>query len=207
MKIKILIPVLLFCMAGSYVFFSNIGTWLDQSSDPVYSDLIVCLSYNHMRLDRAVALLKEGYGKKIIATTEITYLNLLKRQLLPEQMVMLPSSGTNTYEEGILLKAYLLENNYKKILIVSDPYHLYRVRWTIEHLFQDSPYQFTYIASFTRQSKGFWWNNKDSRYAVLRELPSIIYYWLGHGVLGLDKNPKWVGTLKMWYIGLLEQTF
>ncbi len=206
-KSKILLVLLGITVAGGTLFFKNIGAWLDQSSEPIYSDLIVCLSYNPMRLDRAVTLLKKGYGRKVIATTEITYTNLLKQQLLPEQMVMLPSSGTNTYEEGLLLKAYLQKNNYSKILLVSDPYHLYRVRWTIEHLFRNSPYQFNYMASFSRKTNGFWWNNSDSRRAVLRELPSILYYWFGHGLLGLQKNPVWVGEFKRRYLDLLEQHF
>ncbi len=204
-KTKILFSILIFCVAVGYFSFRNIGSWLDQSTIPVNSDIIVCLADDPMRIDKAVSLLTKGYGKQIIATTQATYSRLLKKQIGPEQMVMLPSSGTNTYEEGLLLKTYLQTNPHEKILVVSNPYHLYRVRWTFTHLFKNTSNHFSYVSSVPRGSLGFWWNDHSSRRAVLRELPSIIYYWVGHGVLGLQENPAWIGKVKSQYLAFLEE--
>ncbi len=205
-KIKILSSILIFCAAIGYFSFRNIAAWLDQSTTPVYSDVIICLSYDSMRIDKAVSLLKKGYGEKIIATTKISYTHLLKEHIKPEQIVMPPSSGTNTYEEGLVLKEYLKQQPAKRITVVSNPYHLYRVRWTFTHLFKTTDYQFTYVSSIPREALGFWWDNSRSRKAVLRELPSIIYYWVGHGLLGLQKDPAWIANIKSHYLDLLNKS-
>ncbi len=204
---RILFVTLLLIVVGGFFSFRNIPTWLDRSAEPIYSDIIVCLSYNPARLDRAISLLHKGYGKKIVATTKITYTNLKKRQVPEEQIVMLASSGTNTYEEGLLLQKYLQNNPYDRILFISDPYHLYRVQWTMEHLFKNAAERFSYVAAVPRDRDVFWWDTPLSRREVLREIPSIIYYWLGHGVLGLKHNPVWVDAVKYHYLDLLEGWF
>ncbi len=206
-KTRFFAALLLMVLSGGTLLFYNMDTLLDRSSKPVPSDIIVCLSYNPTRLDQAISLLQKGFGKKIIATTEITYLNLKKRQMADEQIVMLAPSGTNTYEEGLLLQKYLQNSPQVRIVFISDPYHLYRVQWTMKHLFENAAERFSYVAAVPRNPEVFWWNSLPSRREVLREIPSIIYYWLGHGLLGLNHNPEWVDTIKYHYLDLLNDWF
>ncbi len=70
----------------------------------------------------------------------------------------------------------------------------------------DVPVRFSYISSEPKWAQGFWWDKSRSRAFVLTELIKIPYYWVAHGLFGLDHNPGWAVGAKRWmhrYVGIL----
>jgi len=41
----------------------------------------------------------------------------------------------------------LRERGYRSALVVTDPYHLRRVRWTFRHVFKNQPINLVFVAS------------------------------------------------------------
>ena len=90
-------------------------------------------------------------------------------------------------------------------IIVTDPYHQYRVKWTFAHVFSKTKIKFTYVSTQPAAALGFWWDDIPSRHFVLTEIPKVLYYWLYHGMLGFEDDPQWTVDLKKWYSQKLQE--
>lgn len=183
-------------MAVGYFFYRNFDATFSQNTEPAAADLIVCLAFSDNRVDRAVSLLNEGYGKKIVATTIQTYAALQQRQVRKDQLILLTPDAQTTYQEGILLRNYLKNSTAKKILVVSDAIHLFRVQWTMNHFFKEGLYHFSFISSESPRDSSVQWGDVLRLKVILYEAPAVFYYWFVHGVLGIEDNPLWIDTAK-----------
>ena len=191
--------------ACAYVIFLNIGSWLTTADIPGKADIIICLDGSSDRINKAVLLLQEEFAEKIVVTTDATYQELLKQKVDPDSILRAGQTAKSTYEEGLLLKKLLQGSGYQSALVVSDPYHLYRVKWTLRHIFADDAISFSFISSDAPSLQGFWWSNERSRLFVLSELPKIVYYWIWHGLLGIAEDPEWATDLERVYMGFVRE--
>ena len=196
MYLKISFVIISFFAASGYLVFRYCHGEVGQSSIPVAADLIVCLAFSDERADRAVALLNQGYAQKIIATTQQTYDALLKRQVGNNRLILLAPGAATTYQEAKLLWHYMSKKKKKKILVVSDGVHLSRVHWTIDHFFRNNFHQFWFISSDGSQSSSLHWIENTKIIVKLYELTANFYYWIGHGLFGMEDNPVWVDAVK-----------
>ena len=173
--------------ACSYGFFLNIGQWLTPAEIPGKADVVICLSggLDDSRIDKAISLLADGLASKIVVTTEESYQELLRKKVDPGKISKANWSAKSTYEEGLLVKG-LLGGNIKSAMVVTDPFHLYRARWTFRHIFSHESIIFSFISSDAPSLQGFWWSNPNSRLFVLSELPKVVYYWIWYGLLGWE---------------------
>ena len=160
---------------------------LNELSPAEIADLIECLSGHTERPDLAVSLLKDGYGKKIVALCSQTHAALKERLVDDAQIILLHREALNTYQEGEVLHKFLKDSSGKKILVVSDAYHLTRVRWTMNHFFKETPHHFVYIASSPEYFSDLWWKDSIKRKATLHELAGILYYKVAYGLMSITK--------------------
>jgi len=137
-----IISILLFI--AFIVFY---GKKLDVSKTPQKADVIVCLGGGYIeRLKKTVELYKAGYSEHIIITgTGIGVLNsedevgfwktdYFKKNGIGKAHVVKLKETPNTHAETVALKTYMLRHHLKSALIVSDPPHLKRIDYMIEHL-------------------------------------------------------------------------
>jgi len=171
-----------------------------RSALPGNADLIVCMAFSDDRADRAVELLGQGGGRKIVATTRQTYDALLERRVRREQVILLAPDAETTYQEGVLLRKYLQDSRSARVLVVSDGVHLFRVGWTLDHLFQKDTHRFWLFASDRRPTSLSSWNERLQLKSRVYELIAVVYYWLGHGVFGIEKNPFWIDAVKELFV-------
>ena len=206
MKIKalFLIPRLLCILA--YAFFLHIGSWLAAADSPQRADVIVCISGSSARTDKAISLLQRGLAGKIAVTTDQVYRAVLAKKVPPEKILKADWSATSTFQEGMIIKS-LLDYRYSSAMVVSDPFHLFRVRWTLHHFFPDGSIRFSLISSDAPSLQGFWWLKSDSRLFVLSELPKILYYWVWHGMMGIAEDPQWAIDLERDYLAFVREVF
>lgn len=194
--LKISFIIISFVAAAGYLVVQYCHGEVGQSSIPVAADLVVCMAFSDERADRTVALLNQGYAQKVIATTQQTYDALLKRQVGNDRVILLAPGAETTYQEAKLLWRYLKNSPSKRILVVSDGVHLSRVHWTIDQFFGDNFHQFWFISSDSSQFSRLQWNENTKMVVQLYELTAIIYYWIGHGLFGMEDNPVWIDAAK-----------
>jgi uncharacterized SAM-binding protein YcdF (DUF218 family) len=186
--------------------FTRLGNWLAVAGDPGRPELIVCLGGSSERLDKAAELWHQGLADRVLATSRGVYRELLARRVDPAGLIAPPWSATSTYEEGLLLRA-LLPKGCRSLVVISDPYHLFRVRWTMRHLFAGVDCHFSYLGSDFSPPPNLWWKEPHSRLFVFSEIPKILYYWSWHGVLGIVEDPDWAHHLYRLYMAAVRRLF
>ena len=187
-------------------FFLNIGDWLTPAEVPGHAQVVICLAEDNYRMDKAISLLREGLVEKVVVTTEATYQDMLFKKVDSAKILRTDRSAESTYEEALLTKG-LLDGKVTSAMVVTDPFHLYRAKWSFLHVFSDESTVFSFISSDSPLLKGFWWSNPRSRLFVLSELPKIVYYWTWHGLLGIIKDPAWAVELERVYIAFIKRVF
>ena len=203
-KVIILLCSLVLLAMGGRFLFLNIGDWLVLSEDPGKADIIICLNGDKERIPRAAELFKQGYADKILVTYPKTG-KLMQAQGVPEEAILsLHSRPTSTYEEALGALRLMAGDKIHSALIVCDPYQLRRAKWTFSHQ-ADNKTSISYAAYEALWAKGFWWDNTKSRLAVFLEIPKLVYYLLGHGVLGVRHDPQWVIETERWYNHMLRR--
>ena len=64
---------------------------------------------------------------------------MLKMQIPGNAIVKLPYSSSGTIHDALNSRKYILDNNLKKIIIVTSDYHTRRSLWTFERVFAGYP--------------------------------------------------------------------
>lgn len=150
---------------------------------PQKVDVIFCLSGTNERLEKTVVLLQHGYADNVIMTTQSAY--LLIRNKIPDKNSINIFKGTaqNTYEEAELLRSITNQQGFQSVLVVSNFWHLYRVKWVLGKVFENKSVAFTYIAADNfKLSQNGWWVEKASRVVVISEVSKFVYYWVRYGL-------------------------
>jgi uncharacterized SAM-binding protein YcdF (DUF218 family) len=200
--VYLFIPISLL-ISSAYFSFLHIGDWLASADIQKKADIVVCLAERNSRMDKAISLMQRGLAEKIAVTTDESYRDMLYKKVSPDKILRADWSATSTYEEGLLLKD-ILDEKIKSVIVVTDPFHLYRAKWTFQHIFSSKNIVFSFISSDEATLRGFWWSNPNSRLFVLCELPKIVYYWIWHGLLGIVEDPQWAVDLERVYLTFIN---
>jgi uncharacterized SAM-binding protein YcdF (DUF218 family) len=181
-----------------------LGNYLVIEDELYPSDVIHVIAGDDYRTNYAIQLYKQGYTKYIFFTGGWCKYHgyyhgahaqeLALSQGVPEEAVIFDDSQvTSTYDETALLKAWIAESPIpiSSVIVVSDPFHMRRARWTAQHLlwdeidvlmapvpFEQTPYQ--------QQ----WWTDSISRNYVKNEYIKSIYYFFRYQ-LSMD----WLASL------------
>jgi uncharacterized SAM-binding protein YcdF (DUF218 family) len=188
------------CLLVAYALFRgwvNLGTWLVKEDEPRASEVIVCLS-GVERIWKAAELYREGLAPRIILTVQ------KNRQALtglgvPEERITLAPGPKTIYQEALAVAPILHEKGYRSALIVTDPYHLLRVRETFRHVFQNQPINLVFVASDMPWKGDGWWKQKEEKLRVYSEVSKLAWYWIAYGLLRMPDDPPWSIELKHCY--------
>ena len=195
MKFLIIFTVVLLLLSVVAFFaretvFQAIGDFLVIQDDLQPADVIHVIAGPDYRTDYAIQLFHEGYGKQIFFTGgwcdthgfhgEHGMQLSLEKGVPLDSIAFDDSEVTSTYSEAERLEEFIAENTdpIKSVIIVSDPHHMWRARWTYRRVlgneievqmaptpFDSSPYQ--------RQ----WWTDWNSWRMVKDEYQKILYYY------------------------------
>ncbi|MEF9952964.1 MAG: YdcF family protein [Clostridium sp.] len=159
-KFKIAILVLIIVIIATYMY-KMYDIYSFSSSEPVKSDGIIVLGCRvrgetpslslELRMENALKLFKEGYGKKLILSggqgngEDITEAEAMRRYFIShgisEDDLIIEDKSTSTYENLLYSKPLMKENNINKVVIVSNGYHLKRVSMIAESMDIDASYK------------------------------------------------------------------
>lgn len=189
-------------------FALHVGDFL-VVEDPIRkADLIHVVSGPDYRTEYAIELYKKGYAEMMLFTggwnigaNEVSATRSERLALtagVPADKIIVDVTDIIcTYEEAERLKFFVNSTNgsIRSVIVVSDPFHMRRVRWAFQRQFKGQvklimapvPFELT-----TMNAK--WWLDARSRFMVCDEYLKLVYYLLryqlAHGRLQL-----WLASL------------
>jgi uncharacterized SAM-binding protein YcdF (DUF218 family) len=85
--------------------------------------------------------------------------------------------GTSSQEEAEALKNWALKNNVKAITLISGQYHLRRLHWSYDSLFESAGIHVYYLGA---KEKNFdleqWWHTESGLITTFLEYSKLFYY-------------------------------
>lgn len=185
-----------------------IGDLLVMQDQLQPADVIHVIAGLGYRTDYAIQLYKQGYGKMIFFTGGwCTFHHLyhgqhgralaLEQGVPPEAIAIDESQVTSTYAEVVQLKEFITQSPtpVRSVIVVSDPYHMRRARWTYRHVLGDqvsvlmAPVPFE-LTPYQRR----WWTDEASRQYVKDEYLKTFYYYARYQ-LGGGPLQGWLASL------------
>jgi uncharacterized SAM-binding protein YcdF (DUF218 family) len=168
-----------------------IGDWLVIQDKLQPADVIHVISGPDDRTDYAIQLYQQGYGRQIFFTggwcsSHGHYHGRHGQEYALEQGIPVgaiafdDSEVMSTYAEVVRLKEFITHSPapVRSVIVVSDPYHMRRARWTYQHVLgnqvslQMAPVSFG-VSPYQRR----WWTDEASRQYVKNEYLKILYYY------------------------------
>lgn len=98
---------------------------------------------------------------------------------IPFDAIVPIPEGTSTKEESESILSFCLENNYKKIIVVSDLFHLRRISYVFIKPFENKGIKVILKgAKNSHYSEERWWQFEQGLIMVNNEYIKLMYYWL-----------------------------
>jgi uncharacterized SAM-binding protein YcdF (DUF218 family) len=195
-KKRFIVPISIVLLGAALLVFRKpialaAGDFLMTRDELQPADVIHVIAGEDYRTDYAIQLYQQDYGKQLFFTGGwCTYHNfyhgqhsrqLAMKQGVPEEVIAIDESQVmSTYEEAVRLKEFIAQNPdpIRSVIVVSDPYHMRRARWTYRHVLgaevrvQMAPVPFDLTPYQQR-----WWTDDASRRYVRDEYLKIVYYY------------------------------
>jgi uncharacterized SAM-binding protein YcdF (DUF218 family) len=159
------------------------------------------------RIPKALELYKNGYGKRLLLTTErplnskIAHLAFTAEQIASEIAKMLatpvtfesvPSlkgGATSTFDEAYDLLDFCIKNNIKHLIIVTDAFHTRRALYAFKKVFQDSDIKVEAAAVLNEvYNEENWWRSDRGIAAYLLEPIKFAVYLFSAQNVSFVKN-------------------
>jgi len=164
-----LLLLVAFLIFGSYIILRGAGAYLIIADELQPANAIVMLSGGvESRMEEALSLYRDGYGKLIILTETGQQLENfdalhsydIRIQLLnngiPGGNILITDNIVNsTADEAYAVKVLLTNRQLKSAIIVTDPYHTRRTSVVFRDIFGDSP-----VKLIIRPVRDSWYNSR-----------------------------------------------
>ena len=126
------------------------------------------------------ALAKAGV---VAPTTEDIARDLLIRAGTPPAAIqMTPRAHDNTADEAQTVRELILQRGWRRLIVVTSPYHLRRARYAFERELQGTGARVIMRGTrFEAIDPGAWWTERADIRWMLSELPKLGAYVLGLG--------------------------
>ena len=206
--------ITLVVVAGAFLFscreslLQAAGDYLVIQDNLHAADVIAVVSGPDDRTDYAIDLYQRGLGARLFFTggwcDTIQGLHGERgkaralAQGVPEAAIAVDDTEvTSTYAEAVRLNAYIdaLPTWVQSVIIVSDPYHMRRARWTYQRVLpqetnvQMAPVPFG-LSPYQRQ----WWRDAASTQFVKDEYLKMVYY-LARYQFSTGQIQEWLASL------------
>lgn len=168
----------------------SVGNFLVIKDRLQQADVIHTIAGPDYRMDYAIDLYKQRYGKKLFFTGGWCAFHkiyhgmhskehAIEQGVTSEDIFIDESEVHSTYAEILRLKAFIMTgpDPVHSVIIVSDPHHMRRLRWTCQKVLGEGVKVWMVPVPFERSPyKEKWWVNEESREFVKSEYLKILYY-------------------------------
>lgn len=207
----ILFVIFILIICGLIDLTFHVGSYLILEDHLRKTDLIHVLSGPDYRTEYGNELMKKGFADHIFFTgggnlcdNEVSAICSEKIALaagIPADKIIMDSTDIiNTYDEAERLNALINNSSFPihSVIVVSDPFHMRRVRWTYQKVLGNRvklimapvPFEMTNLSEY-------WWRNYESRKMVRNEYAKLIYYILRYQIAH--------GRFQLWLASLDHQ--
>lgn len=189
-----LLILLALLATSAYVLLRGAGAYLIIADKLKPANAIVILSGGvESRMDEALSLYKDGYGKVIVLTEtgqqlenfETLHSTDIRIQLLnngvPGGNILITENEVNsTADEAHAVQVLLTNQQFTSAIIVTDPYHMRRTAVVFRDIFGDNP-----IKLIFRPVRSSWYNSRtwflslDGWRFTGTEYLKLVGYYLG----------------------------
>jgi uncharacterized SAM-binding protein YcdF (DUF218 family) len=193
----ILIITLPIVLLGTTLFLIHerillaVGDFLVIQDELQSADVIHVIAGEDDRTDYAIQLYRQGYARQIFFTGGwCTFHNYyhgqhgqqraLEQGVPAEAIAIDDTQVMSTYDEAVRLKEFMAHSQaqVRSVIVVSDPFHMRRARWTYRHLLGDQvSVQMAPVPFEAGPYQRRWWTDEASRKYVKEEYLKIAYYY------------------------------
>ena len=159
--------------AGLYavVIFWSVGDTEQRS------DLIICLGGNtRARQEKSLKLYNEKYAQKLLLLHQSPDYFLKNR--VSSSNIYVTSIPKNTFEEAQYCRKFMEEHKINSALVVSDWWHLRRVKWSFETVFQGAGKEIRYISAQPEAAEIGHYLQAHRIKLILEEMVKLLGYWV-----------------------------
>lgn len=153
---------------------SRVIDFLFYEEVPVKVDVIVLLSGDSFRMEKAAELYKAGYADKVLLTNALasgSTIEYAESFGIPRDALLTENEATSTFENALYSKDILLLQGFDSAIVVTSNYHMRRSKLAYDRVFHDTDISFTYVPyhheDITRDS---WGENKTTFKREYRKL-------------------------------------
>ena len=169
------------------------GQYLVYQDDIKPADAILVLGGGRKeRVSQGVELYKNGYGAKVLFTGmpervapgeklnwAISAQKFAGIEGLPKDKSILILESKSTHDDAALSKEVCFQNNFKSLIVVTEPYHTRRSFYVFKKAFKGSGVK---IMICPVQNSWYqpndWWQTEDGFMYTSSEFVKLIYYFL-----------------------------
>lgn len=185
----VLLILIVFVLFGAiyairYPILTGMGEYLVAYNPLQKADLIVALGGSKGRQREAVALIKKGFGRRIMFTGfDVDTCDYQCLGVSKEEMIFPSEPAYTTYDDALLVLKTMKENNFRSVIIITSPYHLRRVSFIFRKVFNESGTTLIFHSSYKEPFEiKSWWKSYIGRKMVIMEYLGLVYYQLRYGI-------------------------
>lgn len=194
-KILLAIIVLIALLSSLYIpLLSFIGNYLIiddsiriETERDIDAIIVLAGDPDGSRVKEAVKLYKSGIGRYLIMSGNNIAWNtnlaeIMKREAIdmgiePSSIIELRHNGYSTIEEIKIIKDFLKDKPYRKILFITSNFHTRRSKWVINKVFKDSAIKSLIHPSIDINfDPASWWKNRQSAKTIFFEYTKFFWY-------------------------------
>lgn len=177
-KLKAVVVSVVTLMILLIVLFIVGKDFLVVDEKPVKSDVIIVLSGNIGRLEKAAQLYKEDYADYVMLTRAHDPHLTVKDAVqfgIPEDALILEENATSTYTNAALAKSEMEKHQLSSAIVISSDYHMRRTKFTFDKVFKDSAFDLIYVAA---ENQSPWYSTKGPFFSTISECIKLAAYKL-----------------------------
>ena len=200
-----MIKFIIFFIFSSFLLFFmflNLGRFLDATSKPSSTDLLVCLGGGDYktRIQKTMELYEKKYLKTdtIILTGYVNSKHEVQKGIVEDKRItfinnhykdiniIINKNLKNTAEEVKFIKSYMIKNKLENVTFISDPAHSKRILLFSDFLNikGDENLSYKVVAAYDKYwQKYTYYKNKYSLTYALTEFSKILYGIFVYGIL------------------------
>jgi len=173
-------------------WLTRIGSFLIYQDKIEPADAVLVLGGGGMqRVAQGIDLCQKKYGDRLMFTGEWDTSPLFKhnnwaymaqyiavsRYRFPRNKIILILNPKSTYDDALQSKAVCLQNNFKSIIVTSDPYHTRRAYLTFTKVYRGSGVKMMfYPVQNSWYTSENWWKSKRCLDKTCEEYAKLAYY-------------------------------